>query len=91
MPSPLADHSPAAESDACPRLLGTRLTPEMQEKMKTARAQLGTSSVAILVRATGAARSNVRAWLQNRGRVVTLGRPRFFSSQEEETMAFYFA
>ncbi|KAK1859734.1 hypothetical protein I4F81_002328 [Pyropia yezoensis] len=91
MPSPPADQSSADESDASPRDWGTRLTCEKQEKLETARVEHKRSSVAVLMRATGATRSNVRTWLQNRGKDVALGRPRFFSTEEEDTMAGYFA
>lgn len=59
----------------------------MQARLETARVEHKTSSVAVLLRATRATRSNVGTWLQNRCKDVALGRARFFSKEEEYTMA----
>jgi len=61
----------------------------MSDKLSAAREEVGTDSVARLMTASGASRSNVRTWLRNGGAAVKLGRPTFFSPEEEDLIATY--
>jgi len=63
----------------------------VRDKLSAARKELGTTSVKRLMDATGASRSNVRTWLRNDGEEVKLGRPTFFSAEEEDVIATYMA
>lgn len=70
---------------------GTRLTEQMRERLAAAHKEQGLASVAKLMAATGASRSNVRTWLRSPEAPVKLGRPSFFSAEEEEVIAMYMA
>jgi len=61
----------------------------MRDKLSAARKELGTDSVVKLMSATGASRSNVRTWVRHGGAVAKLGRPTFFSPEEEDIIATY--
>lgn len=61
----------------------------MRDKLTAAREELGTDQVARLMAATGATRSNVRTWLRSGASAKKLGRPPFFSAEEEEVIATY--
>jgi len=63
----------------------------VRDKLSAARKELGTTSVKRLMDATGAPQSNVRTWLRNDGEEVKLGRPTFFSAEEEDVIAAYMA
>jgi len=63
----------------------------MRDKLAGARKELGTTSVMRLMDATGESRSNIRTWLRNDGEEVKLGRPTFFSAEEEDFIATYMA
>jgi len=63
----------------------------MRDKLAGARKELGTTSVKRLMDATGESRSNIRTWLRNDGEEVKLGRPTFFSAEEEDFIATYMA
>jgi len=60
MAPPSSVGSTAAEATPGRSKWGTRLTTEMRENLAAARDELGTDSVAKLMTATGASRSNVR-------------------------------
>jgi len=91
MVSPSSVGSTAAEATSGPSKWGTRLTTEMREKLAATREELRTDSVARLITATGASRSNVRTWLRSPAAPVKLGRPSFFSEKEEDVIAHYMA
>jgi len=61
----------------------------MSDKLSAAREEVGTDIVARLMPASGASRSNDRTWLRNGGATVKLGRPTFFSPEEEDIIAAY--
>jgi len=63
----------------------------MREKLAVARGELGTDSVEKLMTATGASRSNLRTWLRSPSAPIKLGRPTFFSSEEEDVLAMCMA
>jgi len=69
----------------------TRLTSDMREKLAVARGDLGMDSVAKLMTTTGASRSKLRTWLHSPSAPIKLGRPTFFSSEEEDVLAMYVA
>jgi len=91
MPSlvPAAPTSPEAAPSR--HKWGFRLTTEMRDKLAAARKELGTTSVKRLMDVSGASRSSVRTWLRNDGEEVKLGRPTFFSAEEEDVIAIYMA
>ena len=91
MSSPSSAGSTAAEATPDRPKWGTRLTTDMREKLAAARTALGTDSVAKLMTATGASRSNVRTWRRSTDAPVKLGRPTFFSPEEEDVIATYMA
>ena len=86
-----SDTAPPTSTEGAPSRpkWGTRLTPEMRDKLSAARKELGTDSVVRLMSATGASRSNVRTWVRHGGAVAKLGRPTFFSPEEEDIIATY--
>ena len=78
MSSPSSAGSTPAEATPDRPKWGTRLTSDMREKLAAAREALGTDSVAKLMTATGASRSNVGTLRRSTDAPVKLGRPTFF-------------
>ena len=91
MASPSSVVSTTAEATPGRSKWGKRLTFEIREKLGASREELETDSVAKLMTATGASRSNVRTWLRSPAAPVKLGRPSFFSEKEEDVIAHYMA
>jgi len=83
--------STATEVTSARSKWGTRKTSKMREKLAVARGELGTDSVAKFMTAIGASCSNVRTWHRIRSAPIKLGRPTFFSSEEEDVLAMYMA
>ena len=86
MSSPSSDGSTAAEATPDRPKWRTRLTSDMREELAAAREALGTDNVAELMMATGASRSNVWTWRRLTDAPVKLGRPTFFSPEEEDAV-----
>lgn len=67
------------------------MTNEMRDSLAEAEAAAGPITGVKLMRATGAARVNVRTWLQCREGAGELGRRPLFSAGEDNIIADYLA